>query len=215
MPNPEIVDYVESRILPLYEGFDQAHRLDHARKVITNSFDIISDYDVDEDMVYVIAAYHDTGLTKGRKDHEKNSRQFMLADENLRRWFSVEQIRTMAEAAEDHRASNDYEPRTLYGKIVSEADRDIDYMTILRRTVQYGLANFPDYSMDEHYVRTIHHLREKYGRQGYLKLWLATAHNQENLEKIWQKLDTEDNLRGDFEEVFAQVAKSRGQHDNA
>ena len=209
MLNPEIIDYVETHILPLYEGFDQAHRLNHARKVIANSAQIAADYDVDADMVYVTAAYHDMGLAQGRKDHGENSRLFMLADERLRRWFSAEQIQTMAQAAEDHRASNEREPRSIYGKIVSEADRDIEYMTILRRTVQYGLANYPEYSADQHYERTIAHLRDKYGRQGYLKLWLDTRRNRDNLQKIWDKLDTQADMRADFDVIFGQETQGR------
>ncbi len=49
----------------------------------------------------------------------------------------------MREAVEDHRASTDHEPRSLYGKIVAEADRIIDPDTTLRRTVQYGLKQNP------------------------------------------------------------------------
>ena len=44
---------------------------------------------------------------------------------------------------EDHRASTDHEPRSIYGKIVAEADRIIDPDITLRRTVQYGLKQNP------------------------------------------------------------------------
>ena len=41
----------------------------------------------------------------------------------------------IGEAVEDHRASLPYEPRSLYGKIISEADRDLDFERILKRTL--------------------------------------------------------------------------------
>jgi len=141
----EIIAYVEAEILPLYEHFDKGHSPEHARTVLCNSFEIAAEIaaEFDYEMVYVVAAYHDVGMKFGRENHEKTSAAELLRDENLREWFTAVQLATMAEAVEDHRASNDYEPRSIYGKIVSEADRDIDYLTILTRTAQLQLEKLP------------------------------------------------------------------------
>lgn len=136
--NKELERYIEREIIPRYEDFDAAHRTDHVRTVIAQSLELAAHYDADADMVYTVAAYHDTGLANGRERHHIDAGRILAADTELRRWFSEEQIAVMRDAVEDHRASSDGEPHTIYGRIVAEADRVIDPETIIRRTVQYG-----------------------------------------------------------------------------
>ena len=187
----ELQEYIEAEILPRYDGFDAAHRRDHAEMVIRQSLDLASQLDVDPDMVYAIAAYHDTGLAEGRDVHHQASARIIRSDKRLRQWFSEEQINVMADAAEDHRASAQRPPRTIYGRIVAEADRFIDPDTIIRRTIQFGLDHYPDLSREEHCRRMISHLREKYGRDGYLRLWFPHSPNAERLERLRQIIDDE------------------------
>jgi len=199
---PEILEYIQQNILPKYKLFDNAHNPEHAERVIQNSLSITKDYDVDINKVYVIAAYHDVGLAQGRKDHEKNSAVFLLSDSTLAKWFSKDEMILMAEAIEDHRASNDYAPRSIYGKIVSEADRDIEYVTILTRVIQYSLENYPNYTPEEHFIRSYNHLQDKYGEGGYLKLWLDTEKNQRNLQELRESIASADKFKADFMRIF-------------
>lgn len=205
----EIRDYVEARIIPLYDKFDKAHRRDHVRMVISQSMDLAAQMDVDADMVYVIAAYHDIGLCEGREHHHEVSARMLLADNELRKWFSGSQLQTMAEAVEDHRASSDHAPRSLYGRIVAEADRFIDPNTIVRRTVQYGMEHYPELDKEGHYERMVQHLREKYGRGGYLRLWFEHSPNAERLETLRKSIDDEASLRRKFEEYYGQERATR------
>ena len=199
---PELVAYVEREILPRYDHFDPAHRRDHALMVIQQSMEIASHLDVDNNMVYAIAAYHDTGLCEGREVHHEVSARIIKADQQLRKWFSEEQIQTMADAAEDHRASAKRPPRTIYGRIVAEADRFIEPETIIRRTVQYGLEHYSELDKEGHYERTLAHLHEKYGRNGYLKLWFTESPNAQRLEQLRQMMEDEAVLREIFERCF-------------
>ena len=200
--NTEIQDYVERNIIPLYDRFDKAHRRDHVRMVIEQSMALAAQMDVDADMVYVIAAYHDIGLCEGRERHHIVSAQMLLADVTLRKWFTKSQLQTMAEAVEDHRASSDHTPRSLYGRIVAEADRFIDPDTVVRRTVQYGMEHYPELDKKGHYERMVQHLREKYGRGGYLHLWFEHSPNAERLETLRQIIDDENLLKQKFEEYY-------------
>ena len=200
--NPELQQYIEREIIPRYDHFDQAHRRDHVTMVIQQSLDIASKLDVDLDMVYAIAAYHDTGLCEGREHHHEVSARIIKNDINLRQWFNEEQIQTMADAAEDHRASAKQAPRTLYGRIVAEADRFIDPVTIVRRTIQYGLDHYPELSREEQYQRMVTHLKEKYGRNGYLKLWFPDSPNAARLERLHDIIDDEEQLKTLFEDYF-------------
>lgn len=152
-PDPSLVAYIEAEIIPRYEHFDRAHGTDHVRTVIAQSLALAARYDVDTDMVYTVAAYHDTGLANGRERHHIDAGRILAEDAELRRRFTEEQIGIMREAVEDHRASSDHPPRTIYGRIVAEADRVIDPATIVRRTVQYGLANYPALDREGHYAR--------------------------------------------------------------
>ena len=199
---PELVAYVEREILPRYDHFDPAHRRDHALMVIRQSMEIASHLEVDNNMVYAIAAYHDTGLCEGREVHHEVSARIIKADQQLRKWFSEEQIQTMADAAEDHRASAKRPPRTIYGRIVAEADRFIEPETIIRRTVQYGLEHYSELDKEGHYERTLAHLHEKYGRNGYLKLWFTDSPNAQRLEQLRQMMEDEAVLREIFERCF-------------
>jgi uncharacterized protein len=200
--NPEIQAYVERNIIPLYDQFDKAHQRDHVRMVISQSMSLAAQMDVDADMVYVIAAYHDIGLCEGRERHHTVSAQMLLADDELRKWFTESQLQTMAEAVEDHRASSDHEPRSLYGRIVAEADRFIDPDTVIRRTVQYGMEHYPELDKKGHYERMVQHLREKYGRDGYLHLWFDHSPNAKRLEILRQIIDDENALKQKFEEYY-------------
>ena len=202
MINPKLTAYVEREIIPRYDHFDQAHRRDHVLMVIQQSMDSASNLDVNMDMVYAIAAYHDTGLCEGRELHHVVSARIIKEDEKLREWFTEEQIQTMADAAEDHRASAKQAPRTIYGRIVAEADRFIDPMTIAQRTIQYGLDHYPELSREEQYLRMVTHLKEKYGRNGYLKLWFPDSPNAQRLEQLRKMIDDDHCLAQLFEDYF-------------
>ena len=194
--------YLETEIIPRYETFDKAHRTDHVRQVIAESLQLASYYEVDERMVYTIAACHDIGLCEGREHHHLVSGRLMRADERLREWFTEEEIEIMAQAVEDHRASLDHAPRSIYGRIVAEADRLIEPMQILRRTVQYGLSHYPELTKEQHYLRYCEHLQEKYAEGGYLKLWIPESENASQLKALRGIIADETRKREVFERIF-------------
>lgn len=205
--NLELRGYIEREIIPRYDHFDQAHQRDHVLMVIQQSLDIAAKLDVDIDMVYTIAAYHDTGLCEGRERHHEVSASIIKADQNLRQWFTEEQILVMADAAKDHRASAKQAPRTIYGRIVAEADRFIDPETIVRRTIQYGMDHYPELNREEQYQRMLTHLKEKYGRNGYLKLWFPDSPNAARLERLHDLIDDEQAVRQLFEQYTPDKTK--------
>ena len=199
--------FVESEILPRYEAFDAGHRRDHAESVIARAVELAARLKakgeaVDAAMVYVAAAYHDLGLTGGRERHHLVSGEIIRADGRLRRWFTEGQIETVAQAAEDHRASAKTPPRSVYGMIVAEADRQIVPETVIRRAVAYGLANYPDLDREAQYARMAAHVRDKYGAGGYLRLWLADSPNAAPLEQLRALIADDNGLRRIFDEVY-------------
>lgn len=206
--NPELKSYIEREIIPRYEHFDRAHDVGHVRTVIARSLELAARYEVDADMVYAIAAYHDTGLVNGRENHHLDAGRILAADRELRRWFSEEQVEVMRQAVEDHRASADHAPRSIYGRIVAEADRVIDPATIIRRTVQYGLDHCPGLDREGHFVRCLEHLHNKYAEGGYLKLWIPESENARQLEALREVIRNPELIRKAFDEAFdAETAK--------
>ena len=193
----ELRRYVEEEILPQYAQSDPAHGLGHIQAVVENSLELLELVPADPRLVYVIAAYHDLGAARfGREDHEKTSARLLRQDRALERWFTPEERELMAQAVEDHRASGGREPRSVYGKIVSEADRDIDPERIVQRVMAYGKYRCPQLGPEGQVRRAVEHIREKYGEGGYLKLWLSSPRNQAGLHTLRKWLST-----GELEEV--------------
>ena len=205
MVSPTLIAYIEQEILPRYDHFDAAHQHNHADEVIERSLALAEHYEVDEDMVYTIAAYHDTGLCEGRDTHHLVSGRIIREDPRLREWFNEEQIETMAQAAEDHRASSGHEPRSIYGKIVAEADRLILPEKVIRRTIQFGLDHHPELDKEGQYQRFRAHLLEKYSDTGYLKLWLPESENATRLEQLRCIIRDESKMREAFEQSFSKI----------
>lgn len=195
-------EYIESEIIPRYDNFDGAHRRDHVRSVIGQSQELSKYYDVNPEILYAAAAYHDLGLCEGREKHHLVSGRIIREDKTLLNWFSVEEIEVIAEAAEDHRASNETPPRSIYGKIIAESDRLIDPETVIRRTVQYGFAHYPQMNREQMWERTLTHLQKKYGYGGYLKLWIPESSNACRLEELRKIIADEKRLRSMFDRFY-------------
>ena len=202
MVSPTLIAFIEQEILPRYDHFDAAHQRNHAEEVIERSMALAQHYDVEENMVYAIAAYHDTGLCEGRDTHHLVSGRIIREDKKLRDWFDEAQIETMAQAAEDHRASSGHEPRSIYGKIVAEADRLISPEKVIRRTIQFGLDHYPELDKEGQYQRFKAHLLEKYSDTGYLRLWIPESDNATRLEELRKIIRDESKMREAFEQTF-------------
>ncbi len=188
-------DYITRTILPRYDAFDRGHQRGHAESVIAESLRLAREHHADEDMAYTIAAYHDLGLSVDREFHHIHSGEILMADTNLRRWFTEEQLLTMRDAVEDHRASAKRPPRTIYGAIVAEADRQIDPEIILRRTLQYGMKQNPAADFDWHFDRAYAHMLDKYAEGGYLRLWLNSERNVQGLNHLRAVINNKDQMR--------------------
>ena len=204
----DIMEFVEQNILPRYNDFDKAHNLTHVNRVIKNSLTLALSTGADINMAYVTAAYHDLGLEGPRAIHHLTSGKILLADRRLRRWFNEEQIKIMKEAVEDHRASASHAPRSIYGKIVAEADRDMEPDNVFRRTIEYGLDHYPEKNKEEQWERFVAHMEHKYSSHGYIKLWLPNSPNEKYLKEIRNLINDKEALRDTFERIFNAVTES-------
>ena len=201
-PSLDLVEFIETQILPKYAEFDRAHNLEHVTRVIRNALDLVRITGADIDLVYCIAAYHDLGMSGPRAIHHITGGKILAADARLKRWFSAEQIKIMREAVEDHRASASKAPRSLYGKIIAEADRDIDVDTIFRRAIDFGLANYPELDYEHQWQRFRQHMDEKYSVNGYIRLWIPGSPNERRLNELRNIIAQPQLLRQHFERLY-------------
>lgn len=193
--NEELVEYIEKKIFPLYDRNEFAHGINHIKTVIRRSLELADGYDVDFNIVYTVAAYHDLGHFIDRKRHEIISAEMFMKDENIKRWFSDEQRLVIKEAIEDHRASCNHVPRTIYGKIVSTADRTIvDIDNTIKRSYTYGKKNYIGLSEEEQFDKVYEHLVEKYGERGYAKVYLEEKEFDEAVSKLRQALENREEF---------------------
>ncbi len=203
--NKELVQYIENEIFPLYNRNEEGHGINHIKTVIKRSLELAKDYDINIDMVYTIASYHDLGHYIDRKTHEIISAEIFIKDEKIRQWFTDEQRSIIKEAIEDHRASSNHEPRTIYGKIISTADRTIiDIDNTIKRTYSYGKRNYINLSEEEQIERVFQHLTEKYGENGYAKVYLEDKEFEDALDKLRQALSNKE----EFNKRVKKVAKT-------
>ena len=201
-PSLDLVEFIETQILPQYASFDRAHNMEHVTRVIRRSLDLVKTTGADINMAYTIAAYHDLGMCGHRADHHIRGGKILAADARLRKWFSSEQIKIMKEAVEDHRASASRAPRSIYGKIVAEADRDIDTQIVIRRTIQYGLSNYPELDKEGQWQRFKEHLDNKYSKDGYIRLWIPNSPNAKKLNELRDLIAQPEELRKAFDKIL-------------
>lgn len=209
--------YVAERILPCYDYYDKAHSRSHIRGVMLSSMELYRELSsgimswedtegrmpsevqtLNPAMIFTIAAYHDIGVCEGREMHHIVSGRILMEDEQLHTWFSQEQMEQMKIAVEDHRASNKSVPHTIYGRIVSEADKEIDIDTIISRTILFGMVHHPELSPKEQLERSYAHLCEKYGDSGYLRLQFKESKNARNLERLRSMIRDRKAMEAEF-----------------
>lgn len=207
MVNLEIMQFAEREILPRYNAFDRAHNISHATRVINTSLKLARQMGADEDMAYIVAAYHDLGLEGPRAVHHITSGKILSSDARLKKWFSAEQLKIMKEAVEDHRASASHAPRSIYGRIVAEADRELHPDIVMRRTIEYGLDHYPEKSREEHYQRFAEHLNNKYSDSGYIHLWVSGSPNEQYLKDLRDIINTPALLLQSFNRIYEEVTQ--------
>lgn len=204
----DLYDYVFGKVVPQYATFDSAHREDHALTVISQAMELYESAPadiksgLDPEILLCAAAFHDTGMRAGREYHHLESGRIVRQCRDLRKWFDESGIEIIAQAAEDHRASSAEPPRSIYGKVIAEADRVIDTDTIIRRTLQYGMAHYPGLTEEEQMSRAASHLSVKYGEGGYLKLWIPWSGNAVKLKNLQLLLSDPDRLTEQLQKIL-------------
>ncbi len=208
--NSKLQQYIEQGIFPIYSKNEIGHGIDHIKSVIDRSFELVEDngLDVNPDIVYVVAAFHDLGHHIDPRRHEIISAEMMMADKTLPTFFSADELKTIKEAIEDHRATSDSEkPRSIYGEIVSSADRNTTVGACLRRSYTYGKRLKPDATDEELFERAHYHLSKKFGPDGYAKFYFKDKKYEQFLKEIRALLKDKDLFIKTQREYISQLKK--------
>ena len=189
--NENLVKYVEEKRFPEYDTNIGGHNIEHIKLVINRSFELneLFHLNLNPNMVYVIAAFHDMGYKVDPENHEQVSADIFYQDEVMKYFFSDEDRQIIYEAIIDHRASLEYEARSVYGKLVSSADRAIDidialWGIILFQRDKHKDENLSDLDIIEYAYKK---LASKYGKGGYAKMYFPDQKYQDFLNSM-QKL---------------------------
>ena len=188
-------EYIQNNIFLIYNKNDQGHNLEHIKYVINRSIKFADTIpDIDYNIVYTVAAYHDIGHHIDPKKHELISAEIMYADDKLKEFFNDEERIIIKEAIEDHRASSNHEPRSIYGKIVSTADRNNTVEACLRRSYCYNKKLHPEFNDEQIFEDCHYHLNDKFGENGYAKFYFKDEEYEKFLTDIRDILANKDRF---------------------
>ena len=207
--NQELEKYIVEFVFPQYIKNDEGHRIEHIKYVISRCFELSKDKSVNFDMLFTIAAYHDIGHHIDARNHEVVSAQMMFEDKNLRQFFNDEELEIMKGAIEDHRASLNREPRSIYGKIVSSADRNISVEDSLKRTYFYGKKHQPELNEEELIERSYNHLVQKFGTDGYANFFVEDEKYNKYLKDLRLLLSNKENFKCEILKIVSEIRKER------
>jgi len=202
---PELLNYIENNIIPVYSKNEFGHGIEHVRYVIGRSFELIDGLDVDSNMVYVVAAYHDIGHHIDAKNHEAESAAIMARDDNFKKFFDNEQLITIKQAIEDHRSSSRNHPRSIYGQIIVSADKNTSIEQSIGRAYSYSVSHNPRFSADEHYVETLRHIINKFGKSGYGKSYINDEKYLNFLADIQDIIEDESKFVAKYKDVVSNL----------
>ncbi len=184
----KLKQYLEEKILPCYDSYDKGHNREHILEVVRGAMELAQGREVNIEMVITSAYFHDLGLCEGREIHHLASAKILRNDLYINQYFTPAQIDIIAEAIEDHRASAKSNPRSIYGEILSSADRIIKLDTIIIRSYYHSEKHYPHFTFSEHIERMHNHISNKYGENGYLRVPILTENNRQELQNLRTKL---------------------------
>ena len=210
----EVKNYINKEIKPLYKTFDKAHNLSHFKFVTQNCVEYAKELikkgnDVNLEIAYVVGALHDIGISKGREGHAKSSGAMVRVDEKLKKLFNEETIELIAQAVEDHSSHLDYEPRSIYGKIVADADRNNTKYLVFSRPIKFGIKNESFRDRKGHIDSVYEFVKQKFGRNGYVKYWLDVPQTRKEQTEVWELLDNEEVCKAYIGGLFDEITKGK------
>ena len=198
--NQELKDYIEKSIFPQYEENDKAHGIIHIKEVIRRAFALNDTFKLglDPNMIYAMAAYHDLGKHENHTIHEKIAASKFILDYRMRDFFTHEQRETIRAAIEDHRSSKEDEPRTIYGKLISSADRNTRIDMVFIRSFFVAHERMPNEVIDNYLVYTLKRLSKKYDEENPENMFFEDETYKIFIDDMRELLKKEDEFKNRY-----------------
>lgn len=111
------------------------------------------------------------------------------------------------QAIEDHRASAKNDPRSVYGKIVSSADRNNTVEKCLRRTYTYGKKLDPTATDEDLFLNAYNVLLKKFGEDGYAKFYFKDGVYESFLKELRELLKDKETFIETQKQYIKQLKK--------
>ena len=204
--NPKLKKYIEKNIFPKYDKF-YSHGMIHINNVIENMLMLADYYDLDCNMAYTIASYHDSGLSVDRENHEYESGKILINDKELKKYFNEEQLITMKEAIEDHRGSKEIRPRNFYGECVSDSDRDFDIKLLVKRQISTSIKHYPNYNFEEHFDNCYSYMCKRLNDNGKFNLWTNNPILVERRDRFQKEYLNKDYAKSIYKKEWDKIKK--------
>ncbi|MCR5832876.1 MAG: HD domain-containing protein [Candidatus Saccharibacteria bacterium] len=201
--NPELKAYVEEHIFPEYAKNDGGHNLAHIKEVIRRSFELNEAFGLQlkPDLIYTIAACHDWGKYEDHEKHHLIAARNFANDDGLKKFFTVEERQIIKEAIEDHRSSKEDEPRSVYGKLVSSADRNSRIDIVFIRSFFVAKERMPDENIEDYLNFTIERLSKRYSEEDSENMFFEDENYRDFLKEMRELLKNEDEFKRRYCEV--------------
>ena len=156
--------YVQEHVFPLYQENDLGHNIVHIKEVIRRCFVLNKTFNLnlDSNMIFAMASYHDLGKHLDHERHHLIAGKLFYEDQNMQTFFDDKQRKIIREAIEDHRSSKQDTPRSVYGKLISSADRNTSIEIVFIRSFFVAHERMPEENIEEYLDYTIKRLSKKY-----------------------------------------------------
>ena len=198
----KLKEYIETNILTEYSKNDDGHNLEHIKYVICRCMKFAKQFDnIDLDVLYTIAAFHDIAHHIDKNNHEVLSANIFYENEDMMQFFTEEERMIIKEGIEDHRASSNQIPRSDYGKIISSADRSTDVEKFLKRTHAYTMKHQPNLTVNEIIERAYNHTKDKYGTDGYAKHYVVDEEYNQFRNEITNLINDKEKFKTKYLKV--------------
>ena len=199
----DLKDYITEHIFPEYDKNDRGHNIAHILEVIRRSFALNDTFKLglNDNMMYAIASCHDWGKYEDHATHHLIAARNFMNDEGMKKFFTDEERTIIKEAIEDHRSSKEDEPRSVYGKLISSADRNTRIEIVFIRSFFVAHERMPEANIEDYLDYTIQRLSKKYDEDNPENMFFEDETYKVFIEDMRALLKNEEEFKRRYCEV--------------
>ena len=201
--NKDLKKHIEKDIFPEYKKNDGGHNIAHILEVIRRSFALNDTFklNLNHNMMYAIASCHDWGKYVDHENHHLIAAYNFYNDEKMEDFFNDDERKIIKEAIEDHRSSKEEEPRSVYGKLISSADRNTRIEIVFIRSFFVAHERMPEEIIEDYLDYTIKRLSKKYDEENPENMFYEDETYKVFIKDMRELLKNEEEFKNRYCEV--------------